>query len=183
MKMSWARAGASKATFSIKPIRALAQRYIGTGAWWIDPYAGDNPLGIQFSNDINPETRATYHVDALDFCKAAVRDIALGYGVPFLGVVYDPPYSYRQVSEHYRMVGRKATSLDTSAQFYSRVMNAVCDHIAVGGYAISCGWNTNGFGVNRGFVPIELLVVRHGSHHNDTLVLVEQRASLSEDMP
>ena len=73
------------------------------------------------------------------------------------------------------MVGRKATSLDTSAQFYSRVMNAVCDHIRPGGYAISCGWNTNGFGPNRGFEPVELLVVRHGSHHNDTLITVERK--------
>jgi hypothetical protein len=174
MKISWARAQPSKATFTIKPIRELALRYIGDGHGWADPYAGDNPLGIQFSNDINRNTKAVHHYDALDFCMELVRLLKLR-GQMLDGCAYDPPYSYRQVTEHYRAVGIKATSLDTSAQFYSRVMNAVCDQIKVGGYTISCGWNTNGFGVNRGFEPVELLVVRHGSHHNDTLVLVERR--------
>jgi len=173
IKMSWARAQPSKHTFTIKPIRELVLRYVGDGENWIDPYAGDNsPCSL--ANDINPDTKAEFHLDALKFCELCVR-AAQAQGKWFEGCVYDPPYSYRQVSEHYAMVGRKATSLDTSAQFYSRVMNAVCDQIKIGGYAISCGWNTNGFGVNRGFQPVELLVVRHGSHHNDTLVLVERR--------
>lgn len=176
MKMSWARAQPSKHTFRIPPIRSLVERYITDPKRWIDPYAGDNPLGIRYSNDINPACfRSNYHHDALEFVEAAVEEVCIRHGRLFAGCAYDPPYSYRQVTEHYSMVGRKATSLDTSAQFYSRVMNAVCDHIEVGGHAISCGWNTNGFGVNRGFEPVELLVVRHGSHHNDTLVLVERK--------
>jgi hypothetical protein len=178
MRMSWAKAQPSKHTFRIAPIRTLVERYIGNGVGWIDPYAGDSHL-CETTNDINPITRAINHMDALDFSLAVTEEYRRR-GKAINGVVYDPPYSYRQVSEHYRMVGRKATSLDTSAQFYSRVMNALCDHVRVGGHAISCGWNTNGFGVNRGFEPVELLVVRHGSHHNDTLVLVERKMEAEE---
>jgi hypothetical protein len=91
------------------------------------------------------------------------------------GVIFDPPYSYRQITECYAKVGLKASQLDTSNNFYNRVMNRICDRIKPGGIAISCGWNTNGFGVNRGFRVVEILVVAHGQHHNDTLVTVERR--------
>lgn len=91
------------------------------------------------------------------------------------GVLFDPPYSYRQVSEHYKEIGLKARSIDTSSNFYNRVMNAICDKIKPGGYAISCGWNSNGFGENRGFEQIEILLVAHFQHHNDTIVTVEQK--------
>lgn len=43
------------------------------------------------------------------------------------------------------------------------------------GYAISCGWNTNGFGKKNGFEIIEILLVAHGGAHNDTIVTVEKK--------
>jgi hypothetical protein len=172
----WARAGASKETFSIKPIRELVQRYVGDGEDWLDPFARNSHL-CELTNDINPETEADWHLDALDFVRLCVMGTP-EYGSKAFrpaGIVLDPPYSYRQVSEHYRAVGRRVTSLDTSYNFYNRVMNAVCDAIRPGGHAISCGWNSNGFGPRRGFFPVELLVVRHGQHKNDTIVLVEEK--------
>lgn len=54
-------------------------------------------------------------------------------------------------------------------------MNPICDKIKVGGYAISFGWNSNGFGKNRGFEVIEILLVSHGGHHNDTICTVEMK--------
>jgi len=169
----WARAGASKETFKIKPIRELVQRYVGDGEDWLDPFARNSHL-CELTNDINPETEAKWHSDALEFSEWAIAYLALNARRP-AGVVLDPPYSYRQVSEHYRAVGRRVTSLDTSYNFYNRVMNAVCDAVRPGGHAISCGWNSNGFGPRRGFFPVELLVVRHGQHKNDTIVLVEEK--------
>jgi hypothetical protein len=29
--------------------------------------------------------------------------------------------------------------------------------------------------MRRGFIPVEIMIVRHGQHKNDTLVIVEQR--------
>lgn len=155
-------------TFTIKPIRELLDRYVVDGVGWIDPMAGDYSPA-ELTNDWNPERKADFHMDAEEFCK-----MMRPYG-PFDGVLNDPPYSYRQVSEHYKEVGKKARAIDTSANFYNRVMNSVCDSIKPGGYAITFGWNTNGFGKNRGYELIEILDVPHGGHHNDTLVTVERK--------
>ena len=159
-------------TFTIKPISELLQRYVGDGIGWVDMYAGNNSPA-EFTNDMIPSRNAMFNYDALEFCTDIVPCIKPLPG--FNGVLFDPPYSYRQVSEHYKEVGKKATSMDTSANFYNRVMNAICDHVKPGGYAISFGWNSNGFGKNRGYEQIEILIVSHGGHHNDTLVTVERR--------
>lgn len=157
-------------TFTIPPIRDLLLRYVGDGKGWVDPFAGDNSPA-EFTNDQHPDRKATFHMDSEVFCEfIQERENRL-----FKGVLFDPPYSYRQVSEHYKSLRRKARSLDTSANFYNRVMNAICDAIEPGGYAISFGWNTNGFGKKRGFEQIEILIVAHGGRHYDTLCTVERK--------
>ena len=163
MKMERQWAMPSMATFTIKPIAELLKRY-NAGENWIDPFAGNNSPA-EITNDHNPETKATYHLEAMDFAK--------GLKGKYDGLLFDPPYSYRQVSEHYKVIGKKATQLDTSTQFYNRVLNPLADKIKKGGYCISFGWNSNGMGKNRGFEIIEILLVAHGGHHNDTIVTVE----------
>ena len=163
-------------TFTIKPIRELLSRYVPEGGkGWIDPFAGDNSPA-EFTNDQHPERKARWHMDSLEFCQMLTSDES-----PWLwydGILFDPPYSCRQVSEHYKQAGRKVRSIDTTSNFYSRVMNVVCDRIRPGGYAISFGWNTNGFGKLRGFEQVEILIVAHGGHHNDTLCTVERKVSV-----
>ena len=65
--------------------------------------------------------------------------------------------------------------LDTSTNFYNRTKNLLADKIKEGGLAICFGWNSVGFGKNRGFEMIEVLLVCHGGHHNDTIVTVERK--------
>jgi len=165
-------------TFTIKPIRNLINRYVGNGIGWVDPFAGKNSPA-EFTNDWNPERDTCAHMDAKEWC-----DIIITEPPGFNGVLFDPPYSYRQITEHYKEFtdlklkgAHKAHSIDTTTRFYSRVMNPICDKIRPGGYAISFGWNTNGFGKKRGFEQIEILIVSHGGHHNDTLVTVERKVS------
>ena len=166
-------------TFTIKPIRELLSRYVPEGGkGWIDPFAGDNSPA-EFTNDQHPERKARWHMDSEEFCNHITADLPSDVvPVLFNGVLFDPPYSYRQVSEHYKEVGKKARSIDTSSNFYNRVMNAICDKIKPGGYAITFGWNSNGFGKNRGFEQVEILIVAHGGHHNDTLCTVERKVSV-----
>jgi hypothetical protein len=167
MKISRSFAVASAWTFTIKPINKLLSRYVPPGGiGWVDPFAGDNSPA-QFTNDQNPERAAIYHMDAEEFCKTVKG--------PFDGLLPDPPYSYRQVSEHYKMLGLKARAIDTSANFYYRVMNAISPKIKTGGVAISFGWNSNAFGKKQGFEIEEILLVAHGMHHNDTIVTVERK--------
>ena len=157
----------SKHTFTIKPIAELLYRYVGDGLGWIDPFAGENSPA-QYTNDHNPDKPTRYHLEAIDFVKT------VGW-TNLKGALFDPPYSYRQVSEHYKIIGKKATQLDTSTRFYNRVLNPLADIIKKGGYCISFGWNTNAMGKNRGFEIVEILIVAHGGHHNDTLVTVERK--------
>ena len=166
-------------TFTIKPIKELLGRYVGEDTLiskrngiWVDPFAGENSPA-QYTNDHNPAKPTTHHLEAIDF----VNELS-GISSEFDGALFDPPYSYRQVSEHYKVIGKKATQLDTSTNFYNRVLNPLADIIKVGGYCISFGWNTNGMGKNRGFEIVEILLVAHGGHHNDTLVTVEIKTPL-----
>lgn len=156
-------------TFKIGPIKKLLERYItASGANWLDPFAGANsPAGM--TNDHNPEMPTQYHMEALDFVTAANHE----WG--FTGILFDPPYSFRQISEHYKHVGMKATQWHTSMSFYEKVKSAACQKIKSGGYAISFGWNSNGFGKARGFKVIEIMLVAHGGSKNDTIVVVEQK--------
>jgi len=157
---------ASAATFTIKPIKELLSRYVPNGQGWADPYSGwTSPA--EFTNDINIERKTMFHLDALDFAQIVVG--------PLNGVLFDPPYSYRQVSEHYKAAGHKPTMKDTSYNFYARVLNPLGEKIKQGGIAISFGWNSNGFGKKRGFKIKEILIVAHGLHHNDTIVTVEEK--------
>jgi hypothetical protein len=158
-------------TFTIKPIAELIKRYIVTPSLWIDPYAGCNSLA-EITNDHNPSAPTLYHMEAMDFVIEYTNKLL---GNKLDGALFDPPYSYRQVSEHYKVIGKKATQLDTSSQFYNRVLNPLADIIKDGGYCISFGWNSNGMGANRGFHIVEILLVAHGQHHNDTICVVEQK--------
>ncbi len=167
-----AKAQPNRWTFTIPPIRELVARYVGDGRGWVDPFAGMNSPA-EYTNDFNPETPARWHLDAEVFCKTVCTGT-------YQGVLFDPPYSYRQVSDCYKFVGLKATMLDTSYRFYNRVMNAICDRIVPSGYAISFGWDSNGFGINRGFELVEVLLVAHGQHHHDTIVVVERKVGDQE---
>jgi hypothetical protein len=158
---------ANKWTFQIPPIKELLERYVGNGKGWVDPYAGENSMA-EYTNDHNPERKTKYHLDAKEFCEKLEGK--------FDGILFDPPYSYRQITEHYKVMGLKANRLDTSYNFYRRVMNVIIPKLKVGSYAISFGWNSNGFGKKYGFEIIEILLVAHGGHHNDTIVTVERKA-------
>src|SRR5262249_19592763 len=150
----------------IKPIAELLARYVGDGTGWIDPFAG-RTSPAEFTNDLNPQMPTRSHLLAEDFCTTLPG--------PFQGVLFDPPYSYRQIKECYQGIGLAVHLQDTQSGFYNRVKNAICDKIAVGGYAISCGWTSEGFGPNRGYELVEVLLVCHGGHANDTIVTVERR--------
>lgn len=90
-------------------------------------------------------------------------------------MLYDPPYSPRQVSECYHHYGKKVTVLDTSARWRKQHLDQIQRILKLGGKAICFGWNTNGVGKTRGFELKRILIVAHGGSHNDTLVTVEKK--------
>lgn len=158
-------------TFKIKPIGELLERYVGDGKGWVDPFAGTSRVA-EITNDMDKKHDTTYNLDAQDFVKKIKGNIN--------GVLFDPPYSYRQISEHYKEVGKKAGYKDTSYNFYRRIIDPLSRKVKLGGYAISLGWNSNGFCKKNGFEIVEILLVAHGLHHNDTIVTVEKKLKKHE---
>jgi hypothetical protein len=156
----------NKWTFKIPPIAELLARYVGDGKGWVDPFAGANSPA-EFTNDMNPDMPTRCHMDAEAFCHKLEG--------MYRGVLYDPPYSYRQIKECYNGMGFNPTQLETSTNFYRKVINAVYEKIETNGLALCFGWNSIGFGKQRGFELIEVLLVCHGQHHNDTICTVERK--------
>ena len=149
----------NKWTFKIHPIKNLLTKYgAGKDGKWADPFCGIlSPANI--TNDINPEIRATYNTDALDFLK----NLEDGY---FTGILYDPPYSITQA----RAYGKKEFA---SMKYWADCKNEIARAIKPGGCVICFGWNSNGMGKNRGFFLREILLVAHGGSKNDTICTVE----------
>ena len=68
-------------------------------------------------------------------------------------------------------------SFEESKKFPSNVKNILAPKVEAGGLAICCGWDSIGFGKNRGFELVEIMLVCHGGRHNDTIVTVERKGS------
>lgn len=154
----------NKNTFSIKPIRELILDEMCDGLW-IDPFANTNKFAT-ITNDLNQKFDTDYHLDALDFLKL-FNDNSVD------GILYDPPYSPRQVSECYNRVGYNVTWDTTKASFWSNHKKEISRILKVGGKVITFGWNSGGIGFSYGFQKTKILLVPHGGWHNDTICTVE----------
>jgi len=168
IRKSWAMP--NKNTFIIKPIHKLIEKYVDGSKTWIDPMANDSIFNAvcKFTNDLNPNYETTHHLDAIIFLKRFADN-------SIYGVLFDPPYSPRQLRECYDSIGRTLTQQDTQASFWSSLKNEIARIVKPNGLVLSFGWNSNGMGKNRGFRPIEILLVAHGGNHNDTICVVERK--------
>lgn len=155
----------NKETFKIKPIKDLINKQIDSNQMIIDPFANNSKIAT-VTNDLNPDFNTDFHLDAFDFLKMFDNN-------SIDVVLYDPPYSTRQVSESYKNVGKEVTALDTSANWRKKHLDEIQRILKPNGIAICFGWNTNGVGKTRGFEMVEVLIVAHGGSHNDTLCTVE----------
>lgn len=158
----------NKNTFDIKPIKELIQSELTNGTW-IDPFANQNKLAA-ITNDLNPDFDTDYHMDALDFLKTFQNESVDG-------VLYDPSYSPRQVTECYQGVGMNVTSETTRASFWGNQKKEISRIVEPGGKVITFGWNSGGIGRKYGFEITRILLVPHGGWHNDTICTVEVKVA------
>lgn len=157
----------SKNTYEILPIKRLLDRYLEVKSdKCIDPFANNSKVA-KITNDLNLKYDTTFHLDAIDFLKR-FKDSEIDC------VLYDPPYSLRQLKECYEGVGLSLSQHNTQ-YFFKDCKKEISRIVKIGGLAFSFGWNTNGIGKNNGFEIIEILIVSHGGFHNDTLVTVEKK--------
>ena len=156
----------SRHTFSIPPIRALIERYKPPGLI-IDPFANSSKIA-QVTNDLDPSCDTDYHMDATDFLLL-FADASVDM------VLYDPPYSARQVSECYKKLGRTVDMQTTQSSYWRRHNEQLQRIVKPGGIVVSCGWQSGGIGKKYGFEALHIRLVPHGGSHFDTIVVVEQR--------
>lgn len=156
-------------TFSLCPLAKLLGRYLIGADTIVDPFARSSSRG-NITNDLNPGTTAQFHMDAIAFLAGLKGEIKADR------VLFDPPYSPRQIAECYQQVGRPCRTQDTqNARLYRAVKDGLDALLVPGGIAICCGWNSMGFGLKRRYEMLEVLLIPHGAAHNDTIVTVEQK--------
>jgi hypothetical protein len=158
----------SPETFTIKPIRHLLGRWIPPCRLVVDPAARDSFWGTH-TNDLNPNTRARWHLHAVKFL-ALMQQAGLWFDAALL----DLPYSPRQAQECYQKIGSLLTQQDVQS-LWRMVKDGIDSVLKPGGLVVCCGWNSIGMGTTRGYQPIEMLSVCHGGDHNDTIVIVERK--------
>ena len=160
MKITREWAMPHKWTFTIKPIKRFLDEELAPYKNVIDPFAGmHSPAEIR--NDINPDAKAEYHIDALEFLK--MFDTA-----SIDGLIYDPPYSLAMAERKYK----NATSgFVSEISKWKREARRV---LKANAKAVCFGWDSMGLG-SKQFELLRILLVCHGATHHDTICTVERK--------
>ena len=153
----------SRWTFTIPPIAAFIERHLNGAKVIVDPFAGKSKIGT-LRNDL-----AEGGIDAHEFCEKLLRE-----NVVADAVLFDPPYSPRQLAECYKSVGRQVTTMDTqSSALYARIRKPLGNLLKPNGIALSFGWNSMGFG--KKWQTLEIMLVAHGGGHYDTICVAQRK--------
>ena len=149
------------------PIKEFLGRHLDGCATIVDPFAGNSEIA-NFRNDL-----AFGGMDAEEFCSGLLPI----YQGLMDAIIWDPPYSPRQISECYKSIGRQVTMQDTqNAALYKRCRGPLARLLKPGGIALSFGWQSSGFGKDW---PIEeILLVQHGGAHSDTICVAQRKVCL-----
>lgn len=155
-------------TFSIPPILGFVHHYLLKSKVSVDPFARNTGLATH-TNDLNPNTAAKHHLEAEDFLALLIHQ-----KITADLFIIDPPYSPRQVKECYNGIGRKMATEDAWGGAMKKRRRELIYQIATpDAVVLTFGWNTNGMG--KGWEIVEILLVAHGSDHNDTICMAERR--------
>lgn len=140
-----------------------------------DPFAADNNLADPFTNDINPNSRAYYNMDAIDFMDHLIGgDEELLEHVEYFDLVlFDPPFSFRQAEKYVGSV----TNVYTAPAYVNKCFKRIYTLLKPGGYVLKFGFNST-----RDHVGLDLVkywIVNHGGNHNDTIVTLWHKPNQS----
>ena len=162
----------SAETFSIPPIKDFVKKYLRQSSISVDPFARDCEWAT-YTNDLNHKTNAEYHLDSRDFLREMIRK-----EVRADLVIFDPPYSPRQVKECYDGIGLKMEMESAwRTQQWAVEKGMINKIMTVGGVFLHFGWNSTGIGKRHGYELLEILLVCHGSGHNDTICMAERKVA------
>ena len=133
--------------------------------------SSNEDFSITFIDTPGPNSTVGSGQKHKDQTSSIIRDIADM-------VLYDPPYSARQVSESYKRLGESVNMQTTQSSYWARQKKEIARITKKGGVVITCAWNSGGIGAGLGFEQQEILLVAHGGWHNDTIVTVERKMKL-----
>ena len=170
MSREWAMP--SHRTFDIKPIGRFIKRHIRSIS--VDPFANLSNLA-DIRNDPDPECGQPHCTTALDFLSNLPSASAST-------VLFDPPYSNRQISECYKRLDQSVDMTTTQANHWESVRNQMGRILRPGGIILSFGWSSSQMGKKRGFDMIEILLVAHGGSHYDTICTAERKRETLFDL-
>lgn len=171
LRRVWEMPNAS--TFDVRAIGDMVRKYMRGVS--VDPFAR-NKRWATYTNDLNPATEAEYHLHAQEFLKMLADQ-----GVVADTVLFDPPYSPRQITECYAAAGLTADMQATqNAKLYAECKREIRRLCVPGSRVLCFGWNSAGMG--SGFEIEEIMLVCHGAAHNDTICMVERMTAKQVEM-
>src|SRR3990172_1007669 len=122
-------------------------------------------------NEMNRHKPTDYHLDVLTFLRFMEQG-----KIRADVVIFDPPYSPRQIKDCYESVGLRMEQWDAGRAASWRQERTIIRRILrPGGIALSFGWSSIGMGVLHGFELLEVLLVCHGATHYDTICMAERK--------
>jgi len=122
-----------------------------------DPFARNCTLGGKYTNDMNEETHAFNHMDALEWLKTLDSN-------KFDLVLFDPPFSEVQADRKYG----EATNIYTIPGYVPACMKEIQRILKPGGWFLKFGYNTNSS--HSDFEIKRVWNVHFGGNKNDVLV-------------
>ena len=135
-------------TFTIKPFKDLIADELGSN--YVDPFP------------------YPFKQDAIEYLKTIPEN-----SVDHL--VFDPPYSQKQLKEKYHSNGLSFNH-PMNASYWSNCKKEISRVVKRSGKVISFGWNSGGIGTKYGFNITKIVLVAHGGQHNDTIATVEVKS-------
>lgn len=146
-----------------------------------DPFARQSfttRLQGTITNDLNEMMPTDYHLEFKEFATMMHEQEQ-----QFDLVLFDPPYSLRQLKEQYDGIG-KDLELWQTKNMWKDGKDLLGDLVKPGGYVISLGWSTAGFGKKRGFAKKEVHVFEQVAREDrySLLLTVERKVQTKLDL-
>ena len=131
-----------------------------------DPFARDCTLAAPYTNDINCNTKAKSHFDALEYVQSLPSEY-------FDTIIFDPPFSNIQAERKYGEV----SNIYTVPGYVNELMREFFRIIKPDGIVIKFGYNSNRN--HNCFDMVDLYLVQFGGNRNDVIVTILQKSQRS----
>jgi hypothetical protein len=161
---SYIRCPLNRYTFSVAPICTWVESVCEGRV--LNLFAGKTRLAVdETRNDLDMETPADYHLDALEF----LREFK---GEKFDTILLDPPYAYRKSMEMYKGI---------ICSPFRQLKDAIPACLNPGGKVITFGYHSIVMGKARAFLLEQIALFSHGGAIHDTIATIERSLTPNPD--